>query len=289
MSVLPLMTAATAAGFTHFSDLHLSPIAATVGPLVIRWYSLAYITGILVGWWYLTKLIEQPGAPMAKRHADDFIFSLTLGIILGGRLFYVIFYDPWMLKEPGQVLRLWDGGMSFHGGAFGSLLAVIWVARSNRLSILRFCDYACCCTSFGLFFGRLANFVNGELWGRVTDVPWAIVFPDAGPLPRHPSQLYEAGLEGIVLGCVMSFLFWRTRARWKPGFLLGTFLVGYGIARFIVEFVREPDVQLGLLPWGLSMGQTLSAPMILAGLYFIFTSAKRPIVYGPTESVAAGV
>jgi phosphatidylglycerol:prolipoprotein diacylglycerol transferase len=154
--------------------------------------------------------------------------------------------------------------------------------------VLRFCDYASCCASFGLFFGRLANFVNGELWGRVTDVPWAIVFPgaDAGPYPRHPSQLYEAALEGVVLGCLLSYLFWRTKARWKPGFLLGAFLVGYGCSRFLVEYFREPDVQLGLLPWGLSMGQTLSAPMILAGVYFMLTAARRPLTIAPAESVA---
>ena len=288
MSLASLAMVAAASGYTHFSDLHVSPIAATIGPLVIRWYSLGYIFGILLGWYYLTVLIAQPGAPMARRHADDFIFSLTLGIILGGRIGYVLFYDPWMLKTPWQVLRLWDGGMSFHGGAVGALLAIIWMARSNGLSALRFADYASCCASFGLFLVRLANFANGELWGRVTNVPWAIVFPDAGPLPRHPSQLYEAALEGIVLGGLLSFLFWRTRARWKPGMLFGTFLVGYGCARFLVEFVREPDVQLGLLPWGLSMGQTLSAPMILFGIYFIATAAKRPLTYAPAaESVAA--
>lgn len=284
MSFVSLATAAATAHFLHFTDLHLSP-SFNVGPLVVRWYSLGYIFGILGGWWYLTKLIEQPGAPMAKRHADDFIFSLTLGIILGGRIGYVIFYDPWMLKTPLQVFKLWEGGMSFHGGAFGSLLAVLWMSRRNGLSALRFCDYASCCACFGIFFVRLANFVNGELWGRITDVPWAIVFPgmDAGPYPRHPSQLYEAALEGVILGAVLSYLFWRTRARWRPGTLLGTFLIGYGISRFIVEFVREPDVQLGILPWGLSMGQTLSAPMILAGLYFILTAGQRPLIQAPVS------
>jgi phosphatidylglycerol---prolipoprotein diacylglyceryl transferase len=290
MSLATLATAATSAGFLHYADLHLSPIALNLGFFQIRWYSLAYIAGIIVGWWYLTKLIEQPGAPMEKRHADDFVFYVTLGIILGGRIAYVIFYDPWMLKnDPLQALKLWDGGMSFHGGALGALLAVIWVARSNGLSILRFTDYVACCGSFGLLFGRLANFVNGELWGRITDVPWAIVFPgaDAGPYPRHPSQLYEAALEGIVLGLVLAWFFWRTNARYKPGFLFGVFLVGYGLSRFIVEFFREPDVQLGLLPWGLSMGQTLSAPMILVGAYFIATAKGRRVRVEPIAGSAS--
>jgi len=270
--------AAAAAGHIQFTDLHLSPVLLHVGPFQIRWYSLAYIAGILVGWWYLTKLIDQPGAPMARRHADDFIFYATLGIILGGRLAYVIFYDPGpMLHDPIKILQLWQGGMSFHGGAFGVVIATWWLARRNGLSMLRFLDYVACCGPFGLFFGRLANFVNGELWGRVTDVPWAIVFPgpDAGPYPRHPSQLYEAGLEGLLLFAVLAYLFWRTQARYKPGLLLGVFLVGYGAARFFVEFFREPDVQLGLLPWGLSMGQTLSLPMIFVGIWFILTASGR--------------
>ena len=270
--------AAAAAGHIQFTDLHLSPVLLHIGPFQIRWYSLAYIAGILVGWWYLTKLIDQPGAPMARRHADDFIFYATLGIILGGRLAYVIFYDPGpMLRDPIKILQLWQGGMSFHGGAFGVVIATWWLARRNGLSMLRFLDYVACCGPFGLFFGRLANFVNGELWGRVTDVPWAIVFPgpDAGPYPRHPSQLYEAGLEGLLLFAVLAYLFWRTQARYKPGLLLGVFLVGYGAARFFVEFFREPDVQLGLLPWGLSMGQTLSLPMIFVGIWFILTASGR--------------
>ncbi len=278
MSLVTL--AAATAGHINFADLHLSPVALNLGIFQIRWYSLAYISGILIGWWYLTKLIDQPGAPMARRHADDFVFYATLGIILGGRIFYVIFYDPWMLETPLQVFRLWDGGMSFHGGAFGVVFAVWWLTKRNGLSMLRFLDYVACCGPFGLFFGRLANFVNGELWGRPTDAPWGIVFPhtvEVGiPEPaRHPSQLYEAGLEGLLLFAILAFLFWRTNARYKPGLLLGVFLIGYGAARFFVEFFREPDVQLGILPWGLSMGQTLSAPMIVVGLWFVLTSRVR--------------
>ena len=278
---MSLASFAVAASGTYldYRDLHLSPVALDLGVLKIRWYSLAYIGGILAGWWYLLKMIAQPGAPMARRHADDFVFYATLGIILGGRIAYVIFYDPWMLRTPLQVFRLWDGGMSFHGGALGVVIAIIFLCRKNGLSVLRFHDYIACCGPIGLFFGRLANFVNGELWGRITDVPWAIIFPgpDAGPYPRHPSQLYEAGLEGVVLFCVLAYLFWRTRARYRPGLLLGTFMTGYGCARFFVEFFREPDVQLGLMPWHLSMGQTLSLPMIFVGLYFIVTAKGREL------------
>jgi phosphatidylglycerol:prolipoprotein diacylglycerol transferase len=287
MSLVPL--AAATAGHISYASLHLSPVALDLGFLQIRWYSLAYIGGIVIGWWYLTKLIQQPGAPMTRQHADDFVFYATLGIILGGRIGYVLFYDPWMLKEPLQVLKLWQGGMSFHGGAFGTVIAIWWVARANGLSPLRFVDYVACCGPFGLFFGRLANFVNGELWGRISDVPWAMVFPgpDAGPYPRHPSQLYEAGLEGLVLFAVLAYLFWRTQARYKPGMLLGVFLVGYGSARFLLEFVREPDVQLGILPWGLSMGQTLSLPMVLVGIYFIATANNRRVRVEPIAGDAS--
>ncbi|WP_174273520.1 prolipoprotein diacylglyceryl transferase [Sphingomonas bacterium] len=289
MSLLSLAGAASAASFTQFSDLHVSPIALDLGILQIRWYSLGYIAGILLGWWYLTKLIAQPGAPMARRHADDFVFYATLGIILGGRIAYVMFYDPWMLRTPLQILRLWDGGMAFHGGAFGVVIAVWWLAWRNRLSSLRIIDYVACCAGFGLFLVRLANFANGELWGRITDVRWAIVFPgaDAGPYPRHPSQLYEAALEGLLLFAVLSFLFWRTQARYKPGMLLGVFLAGYGLIRFLLEFFREPDAQLGILPWGLSMGQTLSAPMIFVGLYFILTAKRRRVRVEPIAGSAS--
>ena len=281
MSLVSL--AAAAAGHIRYDDLHLSPVALDLGVFQLRWYSLSYIASILLGWWYLLKLIARPGAPMARRHADDFVFYATLGIILGGRIAYVIFYDPWMLRDPIQVLRLWDGGMSFHGGALGVVVGIIVLARRNGLSALRIHDYVACCAGFGLFLVRLANFANGELWGRITDVPWAMVFPsaDAGPYPRHPSQLYEAALEGVLLFAILSFLFWRTRARYRPGMLLGVFLIGYGLIRFSLEFFREPDVQLGILPWGLSMGQTLSAPMVLAGVYFVLTADRRRVRVEP--------
>jgi phosphatidylglycerol:prolipoprotein diacylglycerol transferase len=271
---LPILSAATQA--IHFSDLHLNKVALSLGPLQIHWYSLAYIVGILLGWYYLIKLIAQPNAPMARRHADDFVLYATIGILLGGRLAYVFFYQPEILQNPLDVLKLWQGGMSFHGGALGVSLGIFYMARKSQLSWLRIHDYIACCAPFGLFFGRIANFVNGELWGRPTDVSWGIIFPDAPDgLPRHPSQLYEAGLEGLLLGLVLAFFFWRTNARNQPGKLVGIFLLGYGLSRFFVEYFREPDVQLGVLSWGLTMGQTLTVPMIVGGVYLIATAAKR--------------
>ncbi|MHA6718166.1 prolipoprotein diacylglyceryl transferase [Sphingomonas sp. RS6] len=292
--MLPTLLAA-AGGHLHFADLHLDPVAINLGFFQIKWYSLAYISGILLGWFYLMRLLAAPGAPMARRHADDLVFYATLGIILGGRIGYVLFYAPEMLRSPLQVLMLWEGGMSFHGGVLGTSLAIIWLARQHKLDWLRIHDYVACCAPFGLFFGRLANFVNGELWGKPADVPWAIVFSGtvgAGiPEPaRHPSQLYEAGLEGILLFLVLWFFFWRTDARYQPGKLVGIFLLGYGLSRFFVEFFREPDRQLVWLVdlTGLHMGQWLCLPMIAGGIWLIATAAKRrkrvePIV---GESVA---
>lgn len=306
--MIPELAAATAAvaatiapgvssGHLRFADLGLHPDIFTIGFFTLRWYSLAYIGGILLGWWYLLKLLAQPGAPMARRHADDLVFYATLGIILGGRIGYVLFYAPEMILHPLRILRLWDGGMSFHGGVIGTSIGLVLFARKQGLNWLRVHDYIACCVPFGLFFGRLANFVNGELWGRPTDAPWGIVFDRTVPYgliepARHPSQLYEAGLEGIALFAILWFAFWRTRARYEPGKLVGLFLVGYGLARFTVEFFREPDAQFrGTLfgEWGFHMGQFLTLPMILGGLYLIFTAAKRRTRVEPTwgtESVA---
>jgi len=282
--------AAAADQYVHWAELGLDPILVELGPVKIRWYSLAYLAGILVGWWYLLKLIDRPGAPMARRHADDLVFYATLGIILGGRLGYVLFYRPaFYFEDPLQILRIWDGGMSFHGGVIGTTLGILWLARKHRLDWLRIHDYVACCTPFGLLFGRLANFVNGELWGRATDVPWAIVFPTGGEVPRHPSQLYEAALEGVLLFAILWFLFWRTDARYQPGKLVGAFLLVYGLSRFLVELVRQPDLGLEHLPWGLTMGQTLTVPMILGGAWLIATAKGRRQRVEPiagTESVA---
>ena len=260
----------------RWADLGLDPIALDLGFFQLRWYSLAYLAGIIIGWWYLLKLIDRPGAPMARRHADDMVFYATLGILLGGRLGYVLFYRPGFYADnPAEILQLWDGGMSFHGGVLGVTLGIIWMARKHGLHWLRIHDYVACCVPFGLFFGRLANFVNGELWGRATNLPWAIIFPEGGEVPRHPSQLYEALLEGPVLFAILWFLFWKTDARYQPGKLVGTFILVYGISRFCVEFVRQPDAGLEHLSWGLSMGQTLSVPMIIGGLYLIATANGR--------------
>lgn len=273
------MTAATTA--LDYKSLGLSPIALDLGFFQIRWYSLAYIAGILLAWWYVRRMLKRPGAPMALRHADDMVFYATLGVILGGRLGYVLFYNlGYYLSEPSKIFALWDGGMSFHGGVIGVTLAIYWLARKEKLSFLRICDYVACSVPFGMFFGRLANFMNGELWGRPVEsaVPWAMIFPDApDSLPRHPSQLYEAGLEGLLLFIVLWYLFWRTDARYYPGRLVGWFTAGIGLGRFIVEFYREPDRQLQWLPeaTGLSMGQWLCVPMILLGVWLIWSSKAR--------------
>ncbi len=279
LTILAEAAAHVAQAPTRFEDLGLSPIALDLGFFKLRWYSLAYLAGILVGWWYLLKLLDQPGAPMARRHADDMIFYATLGIIIGGRTAYVLFYQPSILDHPMDVFKLWEGGMSFHGGVIGVTLGILYLARKNGLSWLRVHDYVACVVPFGLFFGRLANFVNGELWGRPTTVPWGLVFPTGGEVARHPSQLYEAGLEGLALGLLLWFLFWRTDARYKPGFLVGTFILGYGLARFFVEFFREPDAQLVEFArtTGLHMGQWLSLPMILGGAYLVSTAKARRV------------
>lgn len=291
-----LTTLAAASGsYLHFADLGLDPVALDLGFFQLRWYSLAYIAGIFVGWWYLLKLLDQPGAPMARRHADDLVFYATLGIILGGRIGYILFYQPSILLDPIQIFRLWDGGMSFHGGVIGVSLGILWMAKKNGLNWLRVHDYVACCVPFGLFFGRIANFINGELWGKPTDVAWGIVFPRtvAGGLDpaRHPSQLYEAALEGIVLLAVLGYMFWRTKARYEPGKLVGTFLLGYGLSRFLVEFYREPDSQFAgtFFENVLHMGQVLTLPMIFGGLYLILTAKRRRERVEPfmgTESVA---
>jgi phosphatidylglycerol---prolipoprotein diacylglyceryl transferase len=282
-----LLTSLATASAAPTGPLGLSPIALHLGEWhlfgttfhpALRWYSLAYLAGIVIGWWYLLKLIGQPGAPMARRHADDMVFYATLGVILGGRLGYVIFYKPLeYLHNPGEILRLWDGGMSFHGGVIGVSLGIFYMAWRQKLDWLRIHDYVACCVPFGLFFGRLANFVNGELWGAPTGLAWGVVFPTGGGMPRHPSQLYEAVLEGILLFLVLWYMFWKTRARYQPGRLVGAFILVYGVSRFLVEFVREPDAHLVQFAQSthLHMGQWLSLPMILGGLYLVLTAGRR--------------
>ena len=268
----------TAGDAIRYTDLGFDPVALKIGFFELRWYSLAYLAGILLGWWYLLRLLAQPGAPMARRHADDMVFFATLGIILGGRLGYVLFYRPlYYLQNPVEIPQLWDGGMSFHGGVIGVSLGILWMARKHKLDWLRIHDYVACCIPFGLFLGRLANFVNAELWGGPTDLPWGVVFPTGGEIARHPSQLYEALLEGPLLFFVLWYMFWKTRARHQPGKLVGAFLLVYGLSRFLVEFVREPDAHLVEFArqTGLHMGQWLTVPMILGGIWLIVTANRR--------------
>ena len=255
------------------------PVLIQIGPLAIRWYALAYIVGILGGWVYARALIRAERlwsgkAALTVVDFDDFILWVTLGIILGGRLGYVLFYNPsYFFAHPGEILQLWKGGMSFHGGFLGCVLAVIGFARWRGISILSLGDIVCAVAPIGLFLGRIANFINAELWGRTTDVAWAFVFPGAGPLPRHPSQLYEATLEGVVLFGVLAVMM-RGGALKRPGTILGTFCLGYGLARTICEFFREPDAQLGFL-WGpLTMGMLLSLPLIIAGVMLIMAARR---------------
>ena len=267
-----------------WTDLHVSPVALDLGFFQLRWYSLAYLAGIFLGYWYMLRLIAQPGAPLARRHADDLVFYASLGVILGGRLGYVIFYRPgFYLENPLEIVKLWDGGMSFHGGVIGTSLGIIYLSWKQKLNWLRVHDYVACTVPIGLFTGRLANFVNAELWGAPTTVPWAVRFPEVvagmtvlGP-PRHPSQLYEALLEGLVLFAILAWMFWRTRARYEPGRLVGAFILLYGLFRFAIEYVREPDAHLVEFAriTGLHMGQWLCVPMILGGLYLVFTAKAR--------------
>ena len=267
-----------------YTDLGLSPVALDLGFFELRWYSLGYLAGIFIGYWYLLKLIKQPGAPLARRHADDLVFYASLGIIFGGRLGYVLFYNlGYYLQHPIDILKLWDGGMSFHGGVIGTTVGILYLARKEKLNWLRVHDYVACCAPFGLGLVRIANFVNGELWGAPTHVPWAVRFPELingrmalGP-PRHPTQLYEALLEGLVLFLILAWMFWRTKARYEPGKLVGAFILFYGIFRFAIEFIREPDSQLAgfTQATGLHMGQWLSVPMILGGAYLMATAARR--------------
>jgi phosphatidylglycerol:prolipoprotein diacylglycerol transferase len=285
-------------GAIIWSDLGLDPVALDLGFFELRWYSLAYLAGIFIGYWYMLKLIKQPGAPMARRHADDLVFYAALGIILGGRVGYVLFYNlSYYLQNPLDILKLWDGGMSFHGGMIGTVLGIIYLSRKEKLQWLRVHDYVACCVPFGLFFGRLANFVNHELWGAPTNVAWAVRFPELiggmtvlGP-PRHPSQIYEAILEGLLLFAILAWMFWKTQSRYEPGKLVGAFTFFYGLFRFLVEFVREPDAQLvGFAQsTGLHMGQWLSLPMILLGAWLMWTAKGRRQRVEPTagtESVA---
>jgi phosphatidylglycerol:prolipoprotein diacylglycerol transferase len=258
------------------------PIAIAIGPIAIRWYALAYIGGIVLGWMYARKIIRSERlwggkAPFTVLDFDDFILWVTLGIILGGRTGYVLFYNlGFFTQHPAEIFKLWTGGMSFHGGFLGCVIAVLLFGWKRNIAVLSLGDVTCAVGPIGLLLGRLANFINSELWGRHADasVPWAMVFPNGGPLPRHPSQLYEAGLEGVVLFILLALLI-RGGALKRPGFIIGAFATFYGVARIVGEFFREPDPQLGFLWGGLTMGMLLSVPMILAGLAFMIAARRR--------------
>jgi phosphatidylglycerol:prolipoprotein diacylglycerol transferase len=258
----------------------IKPVLIEIGPFAIRWYALAYIVGIVLGWLYARAIVRSPRfwggeAPLTTLDLDDFILWVTLGIILGGRIVYVLFYNPaHFAAHPLEILELWKGGMSFHGGFVGCVVAVILFARSRGISMFSLGDVTCAVGPIGLLLGRLANFVNGELWGRPSDVPWAMVFPTGGPEARHPSQLYEAGLEGLLLFVVLAIAI-RAGALRRPGLVIGMFSLGYGVARCCGELFREPDAQLGFLWGGLTMGTLLSLPMMLFGIALIVTALRR--------------
>ena len=246
------------------------PIALEIGPLAVRWYGLAYAAGFIIAWLWGRSRTADAWRGITSRQLDDLLTWLILGLVLGGRLGFVLFYNlPWYLEHPLDVFKVWQGGMAFHGGALGVILVLALFARVHRIPFLTLGDFLVPLVPPGLLLGRLANFINGELWGRTTDLPWGMVFPlpGAGDLPRHPSQLYEAGLEGLAL---LLLLWWYSRRPRPRGAVAGLFLFGYGAFRFLVEFARQPDAQLGYLAFDwLTMGQVLSAPMMLLGLWLL--------------------
>jgi len=256
---------------------NIDPVALHLGPFALRWYALAYISGLVLGWRYVRALVARPPYAMSGEEVDDFLAWATLGVILGGRLGYVLFYKPgYFLDHPLEIPQLWHGGMSFHGGALGVIVAIILFARRRGRNLFLIGDVICCAEPIGQFFGRIANFINGELFGRVAppDLPWGMVFPGGGPEPRHPSQLYQAGLEGAALALLL-FLLWRfTRMRHHPGALSGAFLAGYGVARMGGEMFRQPDAHLGFLWGGFTMGQILSVPLVMVGAALIWAAYR---------------
>lgn len=262
----------------------IDPIALEIGPIAIRWYGLAYVAGLLLGYDYAKRLCNdktlwgKAETGITSVHMEDFLFWAGIGVILGGRLGFVLFYNlPFYLENPVEIAKVWNGGMSFHGGLTGVIAAILFYTRKHSLPFLSFCDIMAAAAPFGLFFGRLANFINAELWGRATEMPWGIVFPGAGPLPRHPSQLYEAALEGIFLWLLIRFLTHSRMKLAKPGFIAGVFGIGYAASRIFVEFFREPDAQLGFLFGNfVTMGMVLSALVLSGGIALLLVSRKRP-------------
>ena len=264
---------------TLFTFPQIDPVAIQLGPLAIRWYALAYIIGILLAWRILVLQVKRTTAPFTTQQLDQLLNLSLFGIIIGGRLGYVCFYNPdYFFNNPVEIIKIWEGGMSFHGGFLGVICAVLIVSRRQKISVSAISDRVASVAPIGLFFGRMANFINAELYGRTTELPIGIIFPNAGPLPRHPSQLYEAGLEGILLGIIM-FISARRGAYAKPFYLTGIFACGYGLSRWLVEYAREPDAHIGyLIDFGqlsLTMGQLLSLPMIVIGIYLIRKANRK--------------
>jgi phosphatidylglycerol---prolipoprotein diacylglyceryl transferase len=258
---------------------NIDPVLFEIGVFAIRWYSLAYIAGLVLGWVYVKRLAAMTPAVCDGNAVDDFLTWATVGVVLGGRLGMVLFYQfDYYMANPAKIIAVWEGGMSFHGGFLGVVIAAIIFTRKRGINPLRFGDLLGCAAPIGLFFGRVANFINGELWGRAADVPWAMIFPTGGPFPRHPSQLYEAALEGLVLFAVLFAMSRSESVRRRPGLLMGTFIAGYGIARSIAEMFREPDTYIGFLAFGTTWGQWLSLPMIATGIYFIIRARRRGVV-----------
>lgn len=257
--------------------VQFNPVALSLGPLQIHWYALAYLAGFIFGWWYIKYLARKLNMTITPQQIDDFLTWAIAGVLLGGRLGYVLFYMPsYYLQHPLEIFALWQGGMSFHGGLVGIIAATFLFARKQKLPALLLADLVAAAGPIGLGLGRLTNFINGELYGRTTDAPIGMIFPRAGDnLPRHPSQLYEAGLEGIALFFIIFILMRFTSISRYHGVIGGIFLSGYGLARFSIEFFREPDAQLGFLFAGATMGQLLSLPMIFSGLWVIVWALKH--------------
>lgn len=254
---------------------NINPIIISFGPLAISWYSLSYVVGIVLGWYYIIKLIEKKYTSLEKQHVDDFITWVIIGIIIGGRLGYAIFYDPVKyFSNPIEILKTYEGGMSFHGGILGFVIASIIFTRKNNIKYFTLVDAAAAATPIALFLGRIANFINAELYGRVTDIPWAFIFPGSDGLPRHPSQLYEAALEGFVLFFILYFCITKYQGLKKSGFTSGLFLIFYSGFRLIIENFREPDAHIGLHAEFITRGQLLCIPMFIIGVIVIKYSYK---------------
>lgn len=269
----------------------IDPVMVHIGPLPIRWYALAYIGGLVGGWAGARFLVGRPTLWGARPHTtvlaiDDLVVYIAVGIILGGRIGYVLFYNlAFYVAHPLDILEVWNGGMSFHGGLLGTALAMVIFARRNDVALDSVTDTVSAVVPIGLFLGRVANFIKPELWGRPTDVPWAMIFPGSDGQPRHPSQLYEAGLEGLALLALLAIVIPRGGLR-RDGLVTGLFCVGYGVARIVSEFFREPDKQLGYLFHGATMGMLLSVPLILVGVALLVRAFRRPRALDAAEAIA---